>query len=203
MPSNRLTDIPQVEPEDRAAWRAWLADHHATSGSVWLVSWKAGRKTVRLSYDEAVEEALCFGWIDSLPRRLDDDRTMLLMSPRKKSSAWSAINKDRALRMIAVGRMADAGQRVIDAAKESGLWDKLETVDRLEVPADLAAALAEIPAARAHFDAFPPSTRRGILEWIVQAKRPETRAVRVAETARLAGLNQRANQWRGGAGTGT
>lgn len=197
MPSSRLADIPRVEPVDRAGWRAWLTENHATSGSVWLVSWKAGRGQPRLAYGEAVEEALCFGWIDSLPRKLDEDRTMLLMSPRKKSSAWSALNKDRALRMIATGQMTEAGQRVIDAARESGLWDKLETVDQLVIPPDLEAALSANPTALANFQAFPRSTRRGILEWILQAKRPETRVARVDETARLAGLNQRANQWRG------
>jgi uncharacterized protein YdeI (YjbR/CyaY-like superfamily) len=197
MPSSRLADIPRVEPVDRAAWRAWLTENHATSGSVWLVSWKAGRGQPRLAYRDAVEEALCFGWIDSLPRKLDDDRTMLLMSPRKKNSAWSALNKERALRMIATGQMTEAGQRVVDAARESGLWDKLEAVDQLVIPPDLEAALSAIPTALANFQAFPRSTRRGILEWILQAKRPETRVARISETARLAGVNQRANQWRG------
>lgn len=185
----------QVEVRSRAEWRAWLAAHHATSDAIWLVTFKKGRGPY-LSNDDIVEEALCFGWIDSLPRKLDDDRTMLLLAPRKPGSAWSNINKDRAKRMIAAGAMTPAGQAKIDAAKAGGAWAKLDTVERLEIPADLAQALAHHDGAAAEFEAFPRSVKRGILEWIAAAKRPETRAMRIAETAAKAARGERANQWR-------
>lgn len=185
-----------VHPETRAAWRAWLETHHARPDGVWLVSWKKDSGRPRFDYGEAVEEALCFGWVDSLPRKLDARRSMLWFAPRKAGTGWSKPNKERVGRLVAAGLMAPAGLAKVDAAKADGSWGKLDAVERLEVPADLAAALAELPSAAEHFDAFPRSAKRGILEWILQAKRPETRARRVAETARLAQQNQRANQWR-------
>ena len=189
-------DLPQVEVASRAQLRDWLAAHHATPGSVWLVTWKKYIPDRYLPYDAIVEEALCFGWIDSLPRKLDADRTMLLLSPRKPGSAWSAVNKARVERLARDGRIAPAGLAVIAAAQADGSWSFLDDVERLEVPPDLAAALAAHPRATELFAAFPPSTRRGILEWIKQARRPQTRQARIAETAALAAVNRRANQFR-------
>jgi uncharacterized protein YdeI (YjbR/CyaY-like superfamily) len=140
-----------------------------------------------------VDEALCFGWIDSLPRRLDADRSMLLLSPRKPGSGWSKVNKDKVARLTADGRMAPAGLAKVEAAKADGSWARLDAVDALAEPDDLVAALDADPAARANFDAFPRSSRRGILEWIVNAKRPETRAARIATTVALASENRKAN----------
>jgi uncharacterized protein YdeI (YjbR/CyaY-like superfamily) len=187
---------PQVEVKSRAAWRSWLLAHHGREGGVWLVTYKKGRGP-HLPYGEAVEEALCFGWVDSLPRKLDEDRTMLLMTPRKAGSAWSAANKARVATLLAAGLIAPAGLAKVEEAKASGAWDKLDAVEALTIPDDLAAALAAASGAAAAFADFPRSARRGILEWIVQAKRPDTRAKRIAETARLAGQGKRANQWRG------
>jgi uncharacterized protein YdeI (YjbR/CyaY-like superfamily) len=185
----------QVEVKSRAALRAWLASHYADKISIWLVTYKKP-SPFYLPYDAIVEEALCFGWIDSLPRKLDVERTKLRLSPRKAGSAWSKVNKDRVDRLIASGAMTDAGLTVIDRAKADGSWSKLDAVDALIEPDDLTAALDANPTAREHWDAFPRSAKRGILEWIVQAKSPETRSKRVAETARLAAQNLRANQWR-------
>lgn len=194
MPRDR--DFPQVEVASRAAWRAWLEANHGQVTSIWLITWKAGDPRY-LPYGAVVEEALCFGWVDSLPRRLDAARTMLLLSPRRPGSAWSAANKARAEAMIAAGLMAPAGMARIAEAKARGLWTKLDAVEAMVVPEDLAAALAARPPARAHWDAFPRSARRGILEWITQAKTDPTRRKRVLATAEAAALNQRANQWRG------
>jgi uncharacterized protein YdeI (YjbR/CyaY-like superfamily) len=141
------------------------------------------------------EECLCFGWIDSKPGRIDDRHTALLCTPRKRGSGWSKVNKDRLSRLLAEGHVAAAGLAAIDEAKQDGSWSRLDEVDRLSVPDDLAAALAERHPARSKFDAFPNSARRGILEWIASAKTPATRARRVDETARLAQENVRANQW--------
>ncbi|WP_376088429.1 YdeI family protein [Roseomonas sp. CCTCC AB2023176] len=183
----------------RAAWRAWLVANHRQSGSVWLVTFRKHVADRHVPYDTVVEEALCFGWVDSLPRALDADRTMLLLSPRKAGSNWSALNKDRVERMIAAGLMTPAGLEKIEAAKRDGSWARLDAVEALVVPDDLAAALAAAVPASGNFAAFPKSVRRGILEWIGNAKRPETRAARVAETARLAAENRRANQFDRGA----
>ena len=191
-----MTDDVHVHPGSRAAWRAWLAEHHGRSAGAWLVSWKKHTSRLALTYDEAVEEALCFGWVDSKPRRLDADRSALWFSPRRRGSAWSRSNKERVARMEAAGLMTDAGRSVVEAAKADGTWILLDAVEDLIVPDDLAAAFDARPGSRARFDAFPRSVRRGILEWIVQAKRPATRAARVAETARLAERGERANQWR-------
>ncbi|MGL4727485.1 MAG: YdeI/OmpD-associated family protein [Bosea sp. (in: a-proteobacteria)] len=189
-------DYPHVQVASRAEWRGWLEANHATFGSIWLVTFKKASGRGTLSNNDIVEEALCFGWIDSLPRKLDEQRTMLLLSPRKPGSAWSALNKVRAERMIAAGLMQPAGFGMIDAAKADGSWIKLDQVEALEVPTDLVAAFAQYADAAGYFAAFPRSVKRGILEWILQAKRPETRAARIAETARLAAENSRANQWR-------
>lgn len=187
------------EPDSRAGWRAWLETHHGTSTGVWLVLRKRSAGPVNLSGDEAVEEALCFGWIDSKPRKLDETRSMLYLAPRKPGSGWSAVNKARVERMRAAGLMTAAGQAKIDAAVRDGSWTLLDTVDALEVPPDLETALAQEAGARERWDAFPRSAKRGILEWIAQAKTAATREKRVRETATLAARGERANQWRRGA----
>lgn len=183
-------------PGSRARWRAWLQRHHEREQGVWLVMVKAGTGRSRLGYDEAVEEALCFGWIDSKPRVLDADHSMLWFSPRKPGSGWSRPNKERVERAIADGRMAPAGLRKVQAAQHDGSWSRLDAIEDLVVPEDLASALMAHAPAATHFAAFPRSVRRGILEWIAQARREDTRARRVQETAELAARNQRANQWR-------
>ncbi|WP_102127305.1 YdeI/OmpD-associated family protein [Deinococcus planocerae] len=192
--------LPDVafEPDSRADWRVWLEARHDTEKGVWLVLRKKSAGPVNLSGDDAVEEALCFGWIDSKPRKLDGARSMLYIAPRKPGSGWSAVNKARVERMQAAGLMTPAGQAKIDAAIGDGSWTLLDAVDALEVPTDLEAALAE-EGAREQWDAFPRSARRGILEWIAQAKTAATREKRVRETATLAARGERANQWRRGA----
>lgn len=186
-------DHPQVEVDSRAALRAWLVAHHQQPGSIWLVTWKKGDPRY-LGYDEIVEEALCFGWIDSLPRKLDEKRTMVRLSPRKPGSGWSAVNKARIEHLLAAGLMAPAGLAAIAAAKADGSWSRLDGAGALVEPADLQAALAAAPGAAGHWAAFPPSARRAILEWIAQARTPATRAKRIATTASEAAMNRRANQ---------
>ncbi len=150
-----------------------------------------------VSYDDAVEEALCFGWVDSKPNKFDAERSMLWFAPRKGGSGWSKPNKDRVERMTAAGLMTLAGLAKVNAAKEDGTWTMLDAVEALEIPSDLANALKLYPGAKENFEAFPRSAKRGILEWILQAKRAETRTKRIEETARLASENIRANQWKG------
>ncbi len=186
----------QVAVDSRDAWRAWLAEQHAGSPGVWLVTWKKGSGGPHVPYGDVVEEALCFGWVDSLPRKLDAERSQLLVTPRKRGSRWSKANKERVERLVAAGRMAPAGLAAVAAAKADGTWTALDAVEALVEPGDLRAALDAEPEARRRWDGFPPSARRGILEWVLAAKRPETRARRVRETAEQAARGVRANQWR-------
>lgn len=186
----------QVQVESRAEWRGWLEAHHATSDGVWLVTWKQHSGRPRVPYDEVVEEALCFGWIDSLGRKLDDERSQLLVTPRKRRSNWSRANKERVERLLAQGLMAPAGLAVVETAKRDGTWTALDDVENLVEPDDLRAALDADPEARRHWDAFPRSARRGILEWLLNAKTEGTRTKRIREIATLAARGERANQWR-------
>lgn len=185
-----------THPKTRAQWRAWLQQNHERVEGVWLVTYKKATGKLRLDYAEAVEEALCFGWVDSKPGKLDAERSVLWFAPRKSGSRWSGPNKERVERMTAAGLMAPAGLAKVEAAKRDGTWSALDAVEALEVPPDLARALAQRAPAGENFGAFPRSVKRSILEWIVAAKRAETRAKRVEETARLAAENKRANQWR-------
>jgi uncharacterized protein YdeI (YjbR/CyaY-like superfamily) len=190
-----VRDRERVHAETVEQWRAWLHANHATSTGVWLVSWKKRTGRPAVAYDDAVTEALAVGWVDSKPGGLDEERSMLWFAPRKPGSAWSRHNKHRIARLEAEGRLLEAGRRAVDAARADGSWTRLDAVEDLVVPDDLAAALDAHPGARAAWDGFPRSTRRGILEWIVQAKRPATRAARVTETAEKAARGERANQW--------
>ena len=187
-----IHDAPHVHADDRATWRAWLEQHHATVRGAWLVTWRARSGRVGLDYEAAVEEALCFGWVDSTGGRVDDERGKLYFSPRKVRSPWAASNKARVERLIAAGRMAPAGLAAIERAKANGTWTVLDSVERLEVPADLTAALDGHPPAADNFAAFSPSARKMMLAWVALAQRPETRAARVTQIAEAAARNERA-----------
>lgn len=185
-----------THPKSRAEWRAWLEQNHTRTEGVWLVSYKKATGKPRFEYAEAVEEALCFGWIDSKPNKLDDERSLLWFAPRKNGTGWSKPNKERVEKMLKAGLMAPAGLAKVEAAKKDGSWAALDAVEALEIPPDLVKALNANKTAKGYFEAFPRSVKRGILEWILNAKKPETRAKRVEETVRLAEKNIRANQWR-------
>jgi uncharacterized protein YdeI (YjbR/CyaY-like superfamily) len=189
----RHADLERVEVTSREGWRAWLDENHARPDGVWVVTHKKRPGAPHVPYADIVDEALCFGWIDSLPRALDETRSMLFVSPRRSGSAWSKINKEKVERLMAEGRMAPSGLARVEAAKADGSWSALDAVETLVPPPDLAAALAADPRAGAFFAAFPPSARRGILEWIAAARRPETRAARIAETVARAAENRKAN----------
>ncbi|HNH27528.1 MAG TPA: YdeI/OmpD-associated family protein [Anaerolineales bacterium] len=185
-----------VHPKSRAEWRKWLEENQARKEGIWLISYKKDTGKPRFDYDESVEEALCFGWVDSKPAKLDEERSMLWFAPRKPKTNWSKLNKDRVEKMIKAGLMAPAGLAKVEAAKKDGSWNALDGVEALEIPPDLAKALSKNKTAKEYFEAFPRSVKRGILEWILNAKRPETRAKRIEETVTLAEKNVRANQWR-------
>jgi len=188
-----LDDAPLVHADDRATWRAWLEANHASVAGAWLVTWRKGHGPV-LDYGEAVEEALCYGWVDSTGGRVDERRGKLYFAPRRDRSEWSASNKERVERLIAAGLMRPAGLAAIERAKANGMWTALDEVEKGTIPDDLAAALAAHPPAAERFAAFPWSARRALLLWISQAKKPETRATRILETATRAARNERATE---------
>ncbi len=175
-----------VTARSRAEWRAWLATNHKTSPGVWLVIHKKNNPEPSVTYVEAVEEALCFGWIDSRTNPLDETRFRQIFTPRKPTSVWARSNKERVARLIEQGLMTPAGLAVIEVAKQNGTWTAYEAIDALEMPKDFGIALAANPAAQAHWDGFAASVKKGILYFIQSAKRPETRAKRIARTVELA-----------------
>jgi uncharacterized protein YdeI (YjbR/CyaY-like superfamily) len=181
-----------VEVASAAELRAWLAAHHAQPDSVWLVTWRKHVAGRHVSTGAVLDELLAFGWIDGIRRKLDGDRTMQLISPRR-TQRWAKSYRDRAARLEAEGRMADPGRAAVAAAKAAGLWDTLPDVEALEVPGDLAAALAAAGAAD-RFEASAPSYRRNVLRWIALAKRPATRAARIARTVDFARRGERMPQ---------
>lgn len=185
-----------IHPQTRANFRAWLMEHHQQNDGVWLINYKKATGKSRMTYNEIVEEALCFGWVDSKPNKRDEERSMLWLAPRKQGSGWSKLNKERVEKLIAQDLMTPAGLEKVEASKQDGSWNALDAVEALEIPDDLETAFATYTSARQHFEAFPRSVKRSILEWIANAKRPATREKRVQETAKLAQDNIRANQWR-------
>ena len=185
-----MDDKPRIQPESRAEWRAWLAEHHREGSGVWLMSWKRRTGKPSVAYEEAVEEALCFGWIDGVLNPVDDERSMQYFAPRKPRSTWARTNKERVARLEAAGLMTEAGRRAVELARANGSWESLDVIDALMVPDDLAAALAERPGARERFDSSSASVRRMALAWVYQAKRPATRATRVEQVAAIAGRGE-------------
>jgi len=165
-------------------WRAWLAEHGTREQGVWLVQHKARTGKPAIGYEAAVCEALCFGWVDSTYRRIDDERGAIWWSPRRKGSLWARSNKDRVARLEAEGHMTATGRAAIERAKADGSWTTLEPVEALIVPDDLAAAFEARPGSEARWRDLTPSAQRAFLVWVYTAKREPTRAKRVAETAR-------------------
>jgi uncharacterized protein YdeI (YjbR/CyaY-like superfamily) len=172
-------DAPILTVRSRTELRAWLAAHHGGPGPVWLASYKRHHPDY-LAYEPIVEELLCWGWIDSVTRALDTDRSMILVAPRNPKSAWSAINKAHVERARASGAMTPAGEVKVAVAVASGQWDFLNDVDALIAPDDLLAAL-DTGGVRTFWDTTPRSVRRGALEWIKTAKTPATRAARISD----------------------
>jgi len=190
--SSGLHGYELLEVDDRAAWRRWLERNHASVQGVWVVSRRKQDGAAALDYDALVEEALCFGWVDSREQPVDAERLMRLVTPRRAGSAWARSNKDRIARLEGAGVLADNGRRVVEAAKADGSWSRYDSAEALEIPDDLRGALEATPEAAHNFDGFTDAAKRTILRWLIDAKRPETRAYRIDETARRAARNERA-----------
>lgn len=189
-------NIKTFQARDRAAWRRWLEKNHEQETAVWLIIYHKTSATKTVYYDEAVEEAICFGWIDSIAHKRDEESKYQFFARRKPKSNWSRANRARAEKMMAQGLVQPSGMAMIAHAKKIGSWMALEQVQSSVIPADLQAALDKNKTAKAYFDKFPPSSKRIILEWILSAKKPETRSKRIAETVSKAAGNIRANHYR-------
>ncbi len=177
---------------ERAAWRTWLADNHATEPHIWLIRYKKHTGKPSLPYDDAVEEALCYGWIDGIVKRLDAELYAIRFTPRRRNSIWSDLNRKRAQKMIRAKLMTPAGMREVRAAKENGRWQRAAKPDiSLEMPAELLAALAADERAFRNFENLPPSHRKMFIGWINSAKRPETKARRISKAVNMASKNEK------------
>jgi uncharacterized protein YdeI (YjbR/CyaY-like superfamily) len=185
-------DLPIFHAETRAQWRAWLAANHDSARGVWLCSWRRHTNRPICPYPEAVEEALCFGWIDATVNVLDDDRALQLMTPRRAKSSWTRLNRERVAAMEEAGQMTDAGRRAVAVARENGWWTIYDPVEDLLEPPALTAALDASPEARQHWDAFPASAKKAMLWWIVSAAKDETRDGRIATIVAKAAAGERA-----------
>ena len=181
-----MKEFERVQVENRADLRAWLSANYMREESIWLVTFKKHVAGKYIPWDDVVEEALCFGWIDSLPRKLDEERSMLLLSPRRPGSPWSRINKQRVEKLMEAGLVMPPGLKVIEKAQVDGSWTVYDEIEDLIIPNDLGAALEKNKTAAANFEAFSDSAKKAILWWIKSAKQPATRQKRIAETVQLA-----------------
>ena len=183
---------PVYHAESRAQWRAWLEANHDTAPGVWLCSWRSTSGKPRCPYPEVVEQALCFGWIDSTVNVLDDERGLQLLTPRRPRSAWTRSNRQRVADMEAAGLMADAGRRAVEVARDNGWWTIFDPVEDLVEPDDLAIALNASAAARVAWDGFPPSARKMMLWWVIGATKEDTKARRITTIVAKAAIGERA-----------
>ena len=188
-------NIQSFYAKSRKDWRKWLQKNHIAEKSVWLIIYHKESKTPSIYYDVAVEEALCFGWVDSKPNKRDHESYFLFFSKRNPKSNWSKINKERSKELIAQGLMTPAGQAMIDLAKKSGTWTALDQVDNCVIPSDFQTLFDKNKTAFKNFQRFPPSSKKIILGWIMNAKKDETRKQRLKQAVELAAKNIRANHY--------
>lgn len=188
--ANKMDSWERLEAKDRKEWREWLQNNHSTSQGIWLIYYKKGSGKPSVSYDEAVKEALSFGWIDSKVNALDEERYMQVFTPRKPGSIWSKLNKQRVQKIIEQGIITPAGLEKIEAAKKDGSWNFLDEIEDLIIPEDLNEALESNKAAKANFEIFGDSIKKQILYWIKSAKRETTRKNRIEKVVELAAENK-------------
>lgn len=186
----KANGVRTFNPANRTEWRKWLSTNHTSTEPVLLVIFHKKSNSPNLSYGDAVEEALCFGWIDNKGLKRDNESMYLQFSPRKENSNWSKLNKERVEKMIKDGLMTEAGQVFIDVAKKSGKWDASLEAD--VIPPDLQKAFDKKKKAFQNFESFAPSSQRLIIQWIIDAKKAETRQQRIQKTVALAAQNIKA-----------
>lgn len=189
-------EIETFCPASKEEWRQWLKENHSSSQAVWLVQYKQNSTKPSMSWSDSVNEALCFGWIDSTRKTIDDESFAQFFCKRKPTSNWSKINKAKVQRLIEEGLMAEAGFKSIEIAKKNGSWPILDDVEELIIPKDLEIAFQSQPGAADFFNSLSKSVKKMILQWLILAKRPETRQKRIAETAELAAQKLKPKQFR-------
>lgn len=190
-------EVETFYPKSRQEWREWLNKNHNKKQSVWLIYYKKKSTIPTVTYSEAVDEALCFGWIDSKTKPMNEDAFMQFFSKRKSKSVWSKVNKEKIQRLIEAGLMTQAGYDIIETAKQNGSWTILDDAEALVIPADLENEFQKRANAKKYFLSLSRSDKRNILQWLVLVKRQETRQKRIAEIVELAGNNQKPKQFRG------
>lgn len=188
------TELHQVYAADRRKWRDWLIENHESRDEAWLVRYKVHTGRPGISYEDAVEEALCFGWIDGRVRRIDDERYMIRFTPRRSGSRWSALNIGRAEKMIEEGLMTDAGLAEIKSARKDGRWERAFKDDKnrkkeIDMPEDLAGAMKKNREALENFEQMAPSYRRNYIRWVEAARKSDTRQRRIDEVVQRAARN--------------
>ncbi|MEO8535806.1 MAG: YdeI/OmpD-associated family protein [Flavobacterium sp.] len=191
-----MQDIETFYPTSKQDWREWLKENHTLKQSIWLVCYKKQANVPTITWSDAVDEALCFGWIDSTRKSIDSDKFIQFFTRRKPTSAWSKINKEKIERLIREGLMFEAGLESIKKAKENGFWTILDTVEALFIPEDLEMAFEANPGSKDYFLSLSKSAKKIILHWVVIAKRPETRQNRINEIAVLGAENLKPKQFR-------
>ena len=189
-------ELETFYPKNRQEWRAWLEENHDKKQNIWLIYYKQKSKIPTVSYSDAVDEALCFGWIDSKAKSIDEVKFMQFFSRRKEKSVWSKINKEKIEMLISAGLMTPAGLAIIEKAKANGSWTILDEVEALIIPPDLEGAFSQKLNAKTYFQSLSRTDQRNILQWLVLAKRPETRQKRIDEIVDLAELGQKPKQFR-------
>ena len=194
-PTN-MNIIEEYCPRDSNDWRLWLEENHQQKEAVWLIFYKTKSPHHNLSWGHAVDQALCYGWIDSVKKTMDTECYKQYFSKRKPKSNWSRVNKTKVENLIAQGLMKEAGLKSIQLAKANGSWSILDSVENLEVPKDLAKALANLPKAKAYFETLSNSNKKLLLYWVFSAKKEETRQNRINEIIKSASIKQTPNQLR-------
>ena len=195
MKEKRKEEIETYCPKSQADWRKWLEKNHQSKQSVWLVYYRVSTKVASVSWSEAVDEALCFGWIDSTKKTIDKERYMQYFTRRKPSSTWSKVNKDKVANLIQKKLMTKSGFDSIETAKENGTWAFMDDIEKLIMPEDLKIALDENESSMEFYQSQSKSIKKGMLYWVAVAKRTETRKKRIAEIAQLAAEGKRPNHF--------
>ena len=189
-------EIEQFYPETKQQWRKWLEKNHSRKDAVWLMYYKKNAGKPTINWSEAVDEALCFGWIDSKAETIDTDRYRQYFCKRKPNSTWSKINKQKIKLLTSNGLMAQAGIDVITIAKQNGSWTILDEVEELIIPAELEKAFETFENSKDYFLSLSKSKKKGLLQWIALAKTDATRQKRIFELAANASQNQQPKQFR-------
>ena len=191
-----MKNIEEFCPVDQGEWREWLSENHEKKEAVWLIFYRKKSPKYNLSWSESVDEALCFGWIDSTKKTLDEERYIQYFTKRKPKSIWSRVNKDKVDQLIAEGLMQDAGYKSIEVAKSNGAWTLMDSVEALTVPEGLKAEFDKWPGSAEYYESLSKSAKKMLLGWIALAKREETKQKRIIEIAENAAQGQRPKSFR-------